>query len=384
MYEAIEALWSAGASGQPPRRVRQILLTNQVALFASAATVPYQLFFLILGVRAYLPVFGANLGFLAFYAGVLALNRVGRFDLARGAVLATIYAHLFVATYLLGTGAGVHLFYFSVGVVLALHFTVDLDARTLSLMAAAAALYLLCHFAFPSAGRPFAVPGAAGDALYAFSAVGALFLAGGFSYLFRVEIDRAERALTRTNRELERLSGVDPLTGLANRRALDAFLASQTAMLRRQGQQLSVVLFDVDRFKEYNDHYGHLAGDACLQRIAHALQECVSRRGDLVARYGGEEFVVVLPSTDLEGAIVVADHARAGVRAMQLSHARSPVAPMVTVSAGVVSAVQGNTRDPGELLRRADAALYHAKHEGRDRVVAWPNAATLTVSAEAG
>src|SRR5690606_27513317 len=133
---------------------------------------------------------------------------------------------------------------------------------------------------------------------------------------------------------------------------------------------ISVLLCDVDCFKAYNDFYGHLAGDACLQRVAGVLSSIVRRANDVIARYGGEEFVIVLPTTDSEGALRIAEEARALVRTLAIPHERSHVAPVVTLSIGVASAdAEKLEGGPEELLRRADAALYTAKREGRDQVV---------------
>ncbi len=160
---------------------------------------------------------------------------------------------------------------------------------------------------------------------------------------------------------------VDGLTGVRNRRGFDEQLASECGRAMRAGSPLSVVMLDVDFFKRYNDHYGHLAGDACLRTVAAFLRQAVKRPGDLVARYGGEEFACLLPGAPMDGAMVVARHLGAGVEALGLVHAMSPVSPSVTVSLGVSST---NGREPGSaeaLLRAADAQLYRAKETGRNR-----------------
>lgn len=159
----------------------------------------------------------------------------------------------------------------------------------------------------------------------------------------------------------------DELTGLANRRRLNEVLASEWARASRSGQPLALAMLDVDLFKKYNDRYGHQAGDECLKQVARALQAAAHRAGDLAARYGGEEFSLVLPNTDLDGARHVAEAARLTIEALALAHESSPFGK-VTVSAGV--AVYGNDcyKDVASLLGAADAALYVAKQEGRNRV----------------
>jgi diguanylate cyclase (GGDEF)-like protein len=160
---------------------------------------------------------------------------------------------------------------------------------------------------------------------------------------------------------------VDGLTGVRNRRGFDEQLASEWGRAVRDGSDLSVVMLDVDFFKRYNDHYGHQAGDACLRSVADCLRQLMRRPGDLLTRYGGEEFACLLPSTPLAGALLVARQLGAGVEALGLPHATSPVSPVVTVSLGVCAASglePGSTKD---LLSAADAALYRAKASGRNR-----------------
>ena len=161
---------------------------------------------------------------------------------------------------------------------------------------------------------------------------------------------------------------IDGLTGVFNRRHFDERLASEWGRAERSGTALSVVLLDVDFFKRYNDRYGHQAGDDCLRSVAACLKACIKRPGDLVARYGGEEFVCLLPDTDLAGAMVVARHLGAAVHALQIAHADSAAAAVVTVSLGVCcqsSRPVLQTAGAAALLRQADSQLYLAKSSGR-------------------
>jgi diguanylate cyclase (GGDEF)-like protein len=369
--QLLTRLWSTGAQGHPPHRARQIILVNQIALFPAAVTLLYQLLYLALDIVHFRPLLLLNLLFAAGYLAALPLNHAGRHLLARNLVLGTIFVHIFVATAYVGTGAGVHLFYFALGSSLGLLYANRREPWTLVLMALAAVLFLYCHFSFPPGTTPLHIPGGVLDLIYAGSAVGAVFLSGSFTILFRHGIDRSEKLLTRSNQELERLTGLDPLTGLANRRALDENLDREWRRLRRHGQPLSALMCDVDCFKSFNDHYGHLVGDHCVRRVADALSVTVGRSGDLVARYGGEEFVLLLPATDQAGALVVAEEARRRVMELGVPHARSQVAEMVTISIGVVCVDPREVEGPQELLRRADTALYVAKQAGRNRVVEW-------------
>ncbi len=172
--------------------------------------------------------------------------------------------------------------------------------------------------------------------------------------------------LARAFADLERLSQIDSLTQLYNRRHFDLYLHREFLRSRRQESPLSVILCDVDYFKSYNDIYGHQAGDNCLRQIAAALAATVKRPGDLIARYGGEEFVMVLPDTTAAGAIAIAELVRAKIETLNISHKGSQVSNHVTISLGV-AALCGDLKEE-VLLERADQSLYQAKHAGRNTV----------------
>ena len=172
------------------------------------------------------------------------------------------------------------------------------------------------------------------------------------------------------NRRLATLSTTDSLTGLANRRKFDEVWQTEWQRSIRQGTPLAAIMLDVDFFKRYNDHYGHQAGDACLQQVARILSGGIHRAGELMARYGGEEFVLVLPCTDLAHAQHSAERIRAAVEAAAIAHADSPLGPVVTVSVGLAADIPRIGTPPEHLLRAADAALYEAKAQGRNCVAA--------------
>ncbi len=192
-------------------------------------------------------------------------------------------------------------------------------------------------------------------------------------------VDRVEGQ----TRELDLLAATDGLTGLANRRRLDSTLSSlrlKAGVGRRKPEERSVAkqgivaccLMDVDFFKNYNDLYGHAAGDEALRHIAAAIQGGAKRPGDLPSRYGGEEFALVLPDTDEEGAVAVLERIRAAIEALAIPHAGSSAAPVVTISAGAAAMPIEERGEPLELLlERADRALYAAKRSGRNRVCAF-------------
>ncbi len=176
--------------------------------------------------------------------------------------------------------------------------------------------------------------------------------------------------LSAANKELRRLSSLDGLTGLANRRLFDNTLEKEWRRGLRQQTRLAIVMMDIDHFKLYNDHYGHLAGDECLKQVAGALLTCLRRPGDLLARYGGEEFVALLPDTDKAGAMLLAKYARVAVEGLAIPHAGSPVAKVVTISLGVASSIPQSGLIASDLVLAADKALYRAKGKGRNQVVA--------------
>ncbi len=174
--------------------------------------------------------------------------------------------------------------------------------------------------------------------------------------------------LKRLEAELQKQSGQDWLTGLANRRRFDEIIQQEWARARRDETPLGLLMIDIDYFKLYNDSYGHQAGDACLQQVAKTIGGAVHRPGDLPARYGGEEFVAVLPKTDAAGAALVAEKMRDAVEALHLQHVNSRVSDRVTISVGAAGMVPPEKGDPAVLIAAADQALYQAKREGRNRV----------------
>ncbi len=176
--------------------------------------------------------------------------------------------------------------------------------------------------------------------------------------------------LRKANATLERLSYIDGLTGVGNRRYFDELYLKEWKRARREKSPVALLLLDIDFFKAYNDFYGHQAGDACLGRIAQAVAGSLKRPVDFVARYGGEEFAVVLPHTGMDGAMTVAGSIARAVHDLGINHGASMVGDRVTVSIGVAALVPERDDDPDALLHAVDAALYRAKEEGRDRIVA--------------
>lgn len=182
------------------------------------------------------------------------------------------------------------------------------------------------------------------------------------------QVEERTHALREANERLEHLSLSDGLTGIANRRHFDALLNREIGRANRENQPLSLLIFDIDFFKLYNDSSGHLAGDDCLRKIAKAVDAEFKRGGDLTARYGGEEFAIILPGTDVDEVSKQAERVRDIIWCLNIPHPSSDVADRVTVSVGGASLRRDQYKTANDLIDEADAALYRAKSAGRNRV----------------
>ena len=212
----------------------------------------------------------------------------------------------------------------------------------------------------------------AGGDDYLMKPVGRIVVQAKIRAMYRlVQMQRALVKLTgqlnEANKELQRLSMTDGLTGIANRRLFDESLAREWRRCSRLKKPLSVVMFDVDFFKKYNDKYGHQAGDECLKLVAKEIARTAPRPGDLAARYGGEEFMLILAETEQEGACWVADRVRKNLSAVNVPHDESSHKHL-TISCGVASVVPNGELSMEKLMKSADIALYIAKERGRNRV----------------
>ncbi|MBF0422809.1 MAG: diguanylate cyclase [Magnetococcales bacterium] len=186
--------------------------------------------------------------------------------------------------------------------------------------------------------------------------------------------------LKQQNDRLRNLATLDGLTGIPNRRFFDQHLNQEWRRSLRNGSPISIILMDIDHFKQYNDHYGHAAGDECLKQVSGALAAVVGRAGDLVAhcgsgratdlvaRYGGEEFVCVLPDTDGPGVAVVGERLRTAVYTLNIPHEHSGAASHVTISLGGATLTPCPTTPPSSLIENADRNLYRSKEQGRNRL----------------
>jgi two-component system, cell cycle response regulator len=199
----------------------------------------------------------------------------------------------------------------------------------------------------------------------------AVKLGDGFAMTFRDISDRKqiETTLKQANSRLTYQANIDSLTQIANRRRFDEYITQEWSRCAREKEHLSLLLCDVDFFKVYNDTYGHQAGDSCLYEVAKGIERAVKRPADIAFRYGGEEFAVILPHTDGQGAIKVAEEIHQQILELKLSHVASKISKIVTLSIGVSSIIPDTRTAPHQLISTADGALYDAKFKGRNRVI---------------
>ncbi|NIA05802.1 MAG: diguanylate cyclase [Proteobacteria bacterium] len=181
-------------------------------------------------------------------------------------------------------------------------------------------------------------------------------------------LEESQLRLAEANKILKKLSSMDGLTGVPNRRRFDEVLKQEWLRAIRHSTSISLIMIDIDFFKLFNDTYGHQGGDDCLKQVAKTLDESAERVTDMVARYGGEEFVVVLPETGTKGVLAVAETMRANVEAQHIPHENSKVTDHVTISLGVATAVPERGSREEDLIAAADQALYEAKNHGRNQV----------------
>lgn len=184
------------------------------------------------------------------------------------------------------------------------------------------------------------------------------------------ERKETEQKLLDLQKELEELSFKDGLTGVPNRRMLDKVFEEEWMMAKRHQQPLSLLVMDIDFFKQYNDCYGHIQGDDCLKQVAQALSSAATRSRDFFARFGGEEFVMLLPETDTSAAVKIAERCQQLMMKLQISHQESDVSQLLTISIGIGTIVPGSKDQLVDFVEQVDQALYRAKESGRNCIKA--------------
>jgi diguanylate cyclase (GGDEF)-like protein len=208
------------------------------------------------------------------------------------------------------------------------------------------------------------------DEVHGFRIGGSDYITKPFSPSIVLARVRTQIQLKTKSDLLEKLASLDGLTEIPNRRAFDAALERQWNQSKRTGMPLSLLIADIDNFKQFNDYFGHPMGDECLKGVARALQKITHRPEDLVARLGGEEFSILLPNTDSIGALMRAEQYRETIENLKIRHTQNNPNAFVTISIGVAT-LQAHTFDNvASLLKAADDALYQAKHQGRNRICA--------------
>jgi two-component system chemotaxis family response regulator WspR len=181
-------------------------------------------------------------------------------------------------------------------------------------------------------------------------------------------LEESQAQLAGVNRALQKLSSIDGLTSIANRRSFDETLKKEWNRAIRYEQPIGLIMIDIDFFKLYNDHYGHQGGDDCLKKVTKELSAVIHRETDFFARYGGEEFSAILPDTDLKNSVKIAEEMRQAMRTLRIEHAKSNISDIVSISIGVAAVIPKKDMKPEILITAADQALYKAKEDGRDRV----------------
>jgi diguanylate cyclase (GGDEF)-like protein len=206
------------------------------------------------------------------------------------------------------------------------------------------------------------------------------FLLGASDYIKKPFHPAVVRARIKNQIQLKKYMNIledrvyeDALTGIANRRIYDEMFQKIWKQCAREKKYISLIMFDIDHFKAYNDHYGHGSGDECLRKVAQALKKHVNRPLDVIARYGGEEFTVILYDTDINETKTIAEKMCQQVRELNIPHDYSLAAPFVTVSAGYAATIPSHTKKPDKLLQHADMVLYAAKSAGKNQCIAWKN-----------
>ncbi|MFG6666062.1 diguanylate cyclase [Halomonas sp. HNIBRBA4712] len=376
MLSLIRKTWSPGVAGNSVAVRRKIELCNQLGLFGVIMSAIYQALYVVSGLDLSSPFFTLNFCHLAVYASILWMNHWRWYLAARLCFTLAVMTQLLVGSFYLSVDTGLHLFYITLAGALTFLFPRHQWYLSNGLALLSIVLFVLVSLLFSSGMGATPLPGFWNNMLHGLSVAAVLMVLGTLLYLYRNQFEKSEQELVINNQALEMLGNTDALTGLANRRVLDETLKREWQRLARQPGALSIIMCDIDHFKNYNDRFGHDGGDRCLQRVALVLQAELARPADLIVRYGGEEFALVLPETDERGARYLGNRLCEAVRRLEIPNPGVGNG-LVTASVGISSihALDYSDLSPegGEsLLRCADKALYQAKSRGRDQAAFQP------------
>lgn len=342
---------------------RKIFNTNVAVLIALGSISFYGLINIATGNSALLKVTLSYLPYYGIYGVIPWLNRWGYTNLASWLFCLSLTSVIFTVMLIAeGSYLGIHFYFLLFALVPIMFFPLSRWRAIIFLFLVNIFAYIFSEYVGINADPAMhTLPSAFVATMHAMMQFTSLL-----TLLFIVWL--SEKAASANETRLESMSNTDGLTGIWNRRFFDTFFSSEFHRAERNGQPLALAIIDVDRFKDFNDYYGHQAGDDCLRLVAQALKNSLHRSGDIMARYGGEEFVLVAPNTDINSIIQIANEICESVRAVALPHKLSEFS-LVTVSVGVASMIPKNGDLPEMLFERADTALYQAKEGGRNRVV---------------
>jgi diguanylate cyclase (GGDEF)-like protein len=343
---------SGGSEGADGRLFRKLIL--QVVIIAAIVHVAFASVFYLNHVSL---LAGVNVASVIFYSLVLLLMKAGVHQIVTWTlVVGEIVAHAVLAVYLIGWDSGFHFYMMLIPPVMMLSpvRTVSIKALLVLMMTT---FYILMDYSLRNAVPVFEVPSVVLSGLHYFNLLSVLLLMVFLTGLYY-------RLVASSQKKLEKMATTDSLTGLHNRRSLEQAAASAIENHKRNGVALSVLLCDLDKFKQVNDEYGHQVGDQVLKAFS-ALITDVIRNGDFAARWGGEEFLLLLPTTKAEVAIIVAERIRQQFEQLVVVGALGDL--RVTVTIGISEYYAGDTFD--HLVARADEALYRGKNSGRNQVV---------------
>lgn len=367
-------VWQFYSGARIPARVapheeRHYRTFNFILTFSFIAHAEFVPIFHLLG--AALP-FWNNLACLVLDIACLALNATGRTRLASAILLVYVSYHTIVCNIVFSTELGFYYYFFVL--IIIVYISPWKIREKIVMTGTVSAAHLAVYFFAGNAVHEVSTRIPA-QVMYTINTVANHFTLSFAIIYFSQQTDSAEfnlgeanLKLQRFNEKLEKLSAMDPLTGLANRRQFDGYLVSELSRHQREGCPLSIIMCDIDYFKNYNDRLGHQPGDRCLQQVAAVLARSARRPSDLVARYGGEEFMLVLPQTDAAGVQRVAERIRRELQALALPHPDSQASPFVTLSLGLTTIIPDRNTGTEAIIEAADRALYESKSLGRNRL----------------